>query len=546
MNKKLLSFMAGLVCLSLAGCGVPSESGPADSFGLDFSLPQGMQTKGAIVFFVDGVNGEVFQEMLEAGELPAIEKYFVARGLYAPRAVANTPSVTLANLTSFVTGQFPGHHGVTGINWFDRNQLIWRNYETIAQKNTLDGDYTASTIYEHFPQRTTMSIFFQPHRGTTKFVENWMSAGPPFFFGWYEFVDRLTLSRLDIYLDIARKRKALPAVAVCYLLAPDFRAYANGVSSKVYRKALKHTDTQIGRVLGDIERGGLLDEIIIALVSDHSLADVKKHFPMNDFLKNQLGLNIAGKRLWEETPLEKRLDCYQKYSAVTYGSGDRYLAICLRKPIRDETGKLAGYEPWTTRPLSEDMKNYPGDLNLLDRLTELEAVDAIAYSVGVNRVRVRNKRGEVEFHQNTGRGGKISYKKISGKDPLGWQGQVPADALNGQGASGRDWLEWTFESNYPDLPAQIVAYFRARRAGDIAVFAAEGWDFNNKNKAGHGGLHHGDMMTPLLIAGPGVPKGKLGPTRVIDITATLLELLGKELPKNLDGESFLGKAHHCD
>ena len=110
-----------LVALAIAGpgCEVPGPDGPAESFGLDFTGTNPAGRHGAIVFYVDGLNARIFQEMLEAGELPAIRRYFVDRGLYAPRAVANTPSVTLANETSFVTGLFPGHHGVTGINWFD-------------------------------------------------------------------------------------------------------------------------------------------------------------------------------------------------------------------------------------------------------------------------------------------------------------------------------------------------------------------------------------------------------------------------------------------
>jgi len=532
-----------LLCWSAfcAGCGVPAPAGTADSFGLDFSMPAGAHARGAIVFYVDGLNAEIFQQMIDAGELPGIKKYFADRGLYAPRAVANIPSVTLANETSLVTGLFPGHHGIVGINWFDRNRLIWRNYETIAQKNTLDGDYTAGNIYECFPDATTFSIFFQPHRGATKFIENWTSAGPPFFFGWYEFVDRLTLSRFDIVTDVARKRGRFPAITIVYLLAPDFRAYGHGVSSRQYRDALRHTDRQIGRVLGDIRRAGLLDELHIALLSDHGLMDVEHHFPLGRFLREQVGLRIAPGQLWEETPFEKRLDYYRGYAAVLYGSGDRYWAICLRKPIRDRDG-TAGLAAWPVRPNAEDLRSYPtagGPVDLLSILVRQRAVDAVAYPVRPNRVRLRRADGEVEFRQDSGPGGKISYHRLSGKDPLGWKGKVPAQLLNGEPADGRDWLKVTAGTEFPDLPGQIVAYFRARRAGDIAVFAAKGWDFNTVNRAGHGGLRPGDMHVPLLLAGPGVPKGRLEVARTADVMATLLELLGRPVPSNLDGRPLV-------
>jgi len=539
----VLAVLCALAVGALAGCGVPAADGPADTFGIDFAGTNAAGARGAVVFFVDGLNAEIFREMLEAGELPAIQRHFADRGLYVPRAVANTPSVTLANETSFATGQFPGHHGIVGINWFDRNRLIWRNYETIKQKNTLDGDHTAPTLYEQFPDRTTFSLFFQAHRGATKFVENWTSAGPLFFFGWYEYVDRLSLYRFHVVADVARRRGRWPAVTVAYMLAPDFRAYGFGVASPRYREAIRHTDRQIGRVLGDLERAGLLKDLYVILVSDHSLMEVTRHMPMGDFLRGELGLAVATKRLWESTKFEDRLAYYGKWPVVIYGSGDRYWALCLRRPIRRD-GEVVGYEPWPVRPTREEMASFPtrngGSVDLLKALLAREAVDALAVAAGPDRVRVLRRNGEVEFHQQGGRGGPIAYRLIAGTDPFGWKGKVPAAAMAGEPMAGRQWLEATAGTDYPDLPAQIVAYFRSRLAGDVAVFAAPGWDFNNVNRAGHGGLRPGDMHVPLMIAGPDVPTGRLPTARTADVMPTILRLLGRPVPPNLDGRPLVG------
>ena len=527
-----------VVALLLGGCRIPSPNGPADSFQLDFSMPTGSEVRGAVIFVVDGLNARIFEEMLDAGELPATRKYFADRGLYAPRAVANTPSVTMANLTSLVTGQWPGHHGVVGINWFDRNRLIWRDYETIAQKNTLDGDYAAANLYEQFPQETTVSAFFQAHRGATKFLENRISSGPPFLFGRYEFVDRVTLHRLHVMAEIARSRGRFPAVTICYLLAPDFRAYAHGVESRRYRDAIRHTDRQIGRVLGDLRQAGLLEKLLIVLTSDHGMGEVRKHFDMERFLGKTVGLRCAPGRLWEKTPFEKRLAHYQKYPCVVYGSGDGYWALCLRRPV-DRTGKVVGFRPWPQRPTADDLRAYPVGAVAVDLpalLAAREAVDAVAYRLAADRVCVHRAAGRVEFHQPRGRGGPITYRVLEGDDPLGWADAAP----QGRPMTPREWLEATAATNYPDLPAQILAYFRARRAGDMAVFAAPGWDFRNSNRAGHGGLRPQDMHVPLLLAGPGVPKGRPGAARTVDLMPTLLRLLGRRIPAGLDGRSLVG------
>lgn len=552
-----------LLVAALPGCGTPSAAGPADTFGLDFAATNPHHARGAIVFMVDGVNATVFDEMLRAGELPTFRDYFVNRGLYCPRAVSSIPSVTLANTTTIVTGRLPGHHGVTGINWFDRNALIWRNYETIAQKNELDRDHIAPTLYEQFPDRTTFSLFLQSHRGATKFVENWLSAGAPYYFGWYEFMDRLTLFRFNLLIEVARKRQEFPAVTTCYQLAPDHYSYLRGPGSKEYRDSIRHTDYQIGRVLGDLKRAGVLDDLLLVLTSDHGHTDVQRHFDVGKFLAGQ-GMPIAGERLWENTPFEKRLDYYQQFPCVLYGSGDRYYAICLKKPLagadtasRGQTSQPAPakdsdsvYHPWPVRPDANDLRNYPrrvvgGDLcepthvNLLDAFAAQDSVQLFAYSAGANRVRVRTRAGEVEFSQPLGQGKPVAYRAVSGEDPLGYKGKVPADVLQGKPLGQREWLDATIDTPYPDLPAQIVAYFRSRLAGDIVLFAADGWDFGPVHHGGHGGVSPADMFTPLLIAGPGVPKGTLPAARNADVTPTVLQLLARPLPPGMDGKALV-------
>lgn len=534
MPTKLLLILS-LLTLAITGCGTPSAAGPADTFGLDFSLPEGSTTSGAMVFLVDGVNSETFAQMLQAGELPAFKRYFVDRGLYVTHAMASIPSVTIANLTSIATGCFPGNTNIMGVNWFERNRLIWRNYETIAQKNTVDGDYQAATIFEHFPEQLTFSLFFQPHRGATKFYENWTSAGPPFYFGWFEFVDRLTLHRLKEAMDIARQYRQFPSVTVCYLLAPDFRGYRHGLESQEYRDSLRHSDYQIGRVLGDMERAGLLDKVHIAIVSDHSMAQVDKHWVLEDYLRKELDLNIATSRLWENVSFEKRLKEYSKYYVVPYGSGDRYMALCLRKPVQRGTD-CQGMHDWLTRPDVEDLHQYPANGKVLDLPATLAArpeVDAVAYMAGSKQVRVQNALGIVEFEQRPGPDEHVVYRVIAGEDPLGY---AKVGIASGTMLAGRQWLVATAVTSYPDLPSQIVAYFNSHRAGDIAVFAAPGYDLKDVHSGGHGGLRPEDNFTPMLIAGPGVPMMRMKYARTVDLMPTILKLQGKPVPAGIDGQ----------
>ena len=555
MTRRILtSAGAAIVALAalglLAGCAAMPDERRA-TFGIDFRLPATAATEKptAIVFFVDGVNQEVLDRLLAAGRMPNLKKYFVDRGLYAERCVANIPSVTLPNETSLVTGLFTGHHNITGITWFDRNSLVARNYEEVNQKNTLDGDYLAPTVYERLPDATTMSLFFQAHRGATKFVENWLSAGPPYYFGWYDFVDRIALWRFDLVAQVARGRQEFPAFVIAYLLAPDMEAYRSGVSAEAYVRALEHTDAQMGRILRDLEAAGRLDRTVVVWTSDHGMMDVKRHWALKRFLRDELHLAVAGEGFAEDFAFEDRLRYYERFTCVLKGTGERYRALSLRKPRPPGGTKDArpAFEPdWLARPSADDLRAFPARdgrrVDLIARLRQAEAVDLLAYRAGPNAVRLATKKGVAEAARTDPRGRRLRLTTVEGDDPLGYAATVPAEMLDGSAHDDREWLAATARSPYPDLLPQIMAYFDAPRAGDVVVFAAPGWDLANRCKAGHGGLRPEEMFTALLMAGPGVPRERRSrPVRAVDILPTILELLGRPVPADIDGRCLLAR-----
>jgi len=542
-GRLVLVSLAFVVAISLVGCG------SAATRSLDFRLPAGSRERGAVVFLVDGVNAETFEELLDKGELPAIRKYFVDRGLYVRRAVAGIPTITLVNQTCIITGRFPGHHGIVGNGWFDRNRLILRDYRLIAEKNKLDQDHRATTLFECLPDELTCSLFYQSHRGATKWAEDRLSAGPPFFFGWYGFIDELTLSRFEIVADLSRRYRQFAGLTMVYLLNADFQAYEHGTGSPQYRQALRDADRGVGRVLGDLERAGLLEKIHIALVSDHGHSDVTRHYSLARLLREQAGVNLSRDPVSEDVPFEARLATFDRCTGVCFYNGDRYAGLYLRKPDR-RTAAGGRWHTWLVRPSMEDLKDYPArgrTIDLPSLLVSHDAVDAVCFSAGPDRARVQTKAGEVEFDQHGGAGMPIRYRLIRGTDPLGWRDQVSDDVLGGKALGPREWLSVTSATEYPDLPAQIVAYFRADRAADLAIFAAVGWDFGTRHRSGHGGVRAVDLRVPFILAGPGVPHEQRDTdVRTVDLMPTLLMLLGRPVPPGLDGKSLVSQPDHGD
>jgi predicted AlkP superfamily pyrophosphatase or phosphodiesterase len=55
------------------------------------------------------------------------------------------------------------------------------------------------------------------------------------------------------------------------------------------RQAYRDIDGFVGKMVADLEKSGIRDETLIALVSDHGLSETKKHFDIGPWLETQKG-----------------------------------------------------------------------------------------------------------------------------------------------------------------------------------------------------------------------------------------------------------------
>jgi len=76
------------------------------------------------VLFFDGLSGDAFETLVEAGALPNLKARIVDRALSVKTAVASVPSETYPNLASLETGLLPGHHGIPANIWLDRRLQV--------------------------------------------------------------------------------------------------------------------------------------------------------------------------------------------------------------------------------------------------------------------------------------------------------------------------------------------------------------------------------------------------------------------------------------
>ena len=521
-----------LLVLLASGCAaIPDER--AKPF--DFEWPDTLRAgRGhAIVFFVDGVNRDVFHEMIEAGELPTFKRYFLDRGAEVAKAVCTFPSVTTPNCVAMATGFLQGRTNVPQIRWFDRNRMLFRDYATIAQKDAVDGGYVVPTVFERLTAGWSVSIFFPIHRGATRWIENWTSAGPPYFFKMFHLVDRISMIRWSIVNDIALTRGEFPRVVWMHLIAPTCNAVLHGIGGEIYRDSIRHADAQVGRLLADFEAEGILEDLTLFLVSDHgqTASDPQKRLDVGDVVEKGLGLRVARKHLFERTVFEDRLAYYRKHDAVFATAGERSCHLYIRKPGAGST--------WLDRPTIRELRAYPtksGGEDLMRRLAAREQVDfAIAHEG--KRVLIVSDTGEGSITSEEGR---YRYEVSAGEDPLRYAAHPPAAKLIGGFHSAGEWLDASIDSDYPDAVMQLTVLFESARAGDIVLSVAPGYSFQKGAYAGHGSAWKEDMLMPMVVAGKGVRHCTIPHARLIDLAPTLLEAIGEDprvLPL-MDGRSF--------
>ncbi|HYO12067.1 MAG TPA: sulfatase-like hydrolase/transferase [Thermoanaerobaculia bacterium] len=83
----------------------------------------------------------------------------------------------------------------------------------------------------------------------------------------------------------------------------------------------------------------------------------------------------------------------------------------------------------------------------------------------------------------------------------------------------------------------------------VAVVGDHGEMLGEHGEETHGLLlNRGSRRVPLILAGPGVPAGKVHDclVRTVDVTPTLLILAGAPVPAGLDGKGLLPLASRCD
>jgi hypothetical protein len=460
------------------------------------------------MLLADGARPGVFEELLEAGELPEIRRHLTERGDFRLASSTFTSTTGPAHLP-FLTGCFPGTADVPGIRWFDRAryraglpmgpwclrtytnpEAWWINRDLSPRVRTLyevtDNPVEVfGLITRGVPRRNRL------HRVRKNLL--WAHAHESHA---YALVDRWAARYMDEALSIPSEMRfvAFPGI--------DWHThYATREADAI--RSYRVIDRAVGHAALRLRQAGAYDSTLIVVCSDHGHSPVHTHFDLAPRLEADHGLRVAY-HSWRIAPRDPQ--------GVVCVSGNGMAHVYLR------TG---GWEHAPTRAQVDEA--YPG---VRERLLAEEAVDLVlSRAEEPGWLMAESRRGAALLREEAGG---VGYRPLSG-DPFGLP-ELPERLSWDQALSA------TWESDYPDGLVQVVQIFRSRRCGDLVLSATPGHDLRERwekpeHRSSHGALHRAHMSVPLAAS---VPLAD-GPLRTADVYPTVLGYLGRDLPVPGDG-----------
>ncbi len=492
--------------------------------------------RSVCVLVFDGLPASSLSRLLDAGALPNLKAAVADRALRVDTAVASLPTETYPNLSAMQTGLFPGHHGIPANVWLDR-RVRQREQHTNIFRSYSTSDFLAPglrTIFERIPG-PTVAISSPVFRGATVVQKNVTAIVASYLRNDWEFLGRKTLDDIGDAYAGAWEAKVLPPLVWSHFLGPDEIEHFDGVDSDFLGSAMRSFDRAFGRLLRRLQKRGVAEKILFVVVSDHGHTPYSRVVDAEELVHRALFAHptetdcLEANCLLTSVPGEKKkgYDVGEAEIAVGAYRGAMIWLPSVRPPEDVPRAFKSRKKPKAAEPAPLPHPTDPSAFAAtLARAPEVRLVATRGPSPGRVLLYGPRGRGEVVRVQDEGEEDLYSYRVVEGEDPLGYTAWDAVRPLLGTLRSADDWLVATARTPFPDVPVQLAEFFDSPRSPDVYVSPADGWGFTPGRVGGHGSLSRGDILVPMLFAGPGVAPGRIRAARTVDLTPTLLGYLG--------------------
>jgi hypothetical protein len=467
----------------------------------------------AFFFLLDGARTDIFNQLLQAGDLPNTARWIVERGSMG-EATSVFPTVTGVAYVPFVTGRFPGPANLPGIRWFDPerygSKLLsasrFRDYCGFGSY-LMDRDLSRETptLFELLPPAS--NIFSGISRGTGIRRNAAYFIRIPYVYYWTKTANWDPIDRRGrAYLKAAIRRRA-ERFTFHTTLSVDEYSHKWGPFAPRVLDAYRAFDGVIGDCVRELRETGQLESSLLLLSADHGHSEVTRHLDLEGFFEQR-----KLRTLYFPWGARRFFDC--DVACMVGGNGMAH--VYLRGP-----------QGWKQRPPTEALlEQHP---TLVDDLLARDEVHLCAQRNSDGEIAIRTPRGEARVRAANGH---VEYRVERGDDPFGYPA-LPARMTRDE------LLERTNATEYPDAPLQLAQLFDSARCGDLVLSAQPGCDLRERferweHKSCHGTLRREHIQVPFAASA----KLRAGPWRTADVFATVLSGLNAHVPEN-DGRDLL-------
>jgi len=460
----------------------------------------GKTWKGVLAILADGARPDVMLAMARTGAMPNLKKHFMDRGGFRT-ATGVFPTVSGPAHLPMLTGMHPGQANLPGIRWAERptrgrGRFLGRtrSYMALGRAFKIERDIppTVTTLFEHLPGVADVNTWFV--RGCawrarmTRFSKAAAFLRSLATSDWYS-------SDLQAERGVMRAWDRGYRSAFAVFPAIDELGHRFGPLCDESYEAYRRFDRCLGRLIDDLARRGRADDTLIALTSDHGQTATHTHLDIDELMRPVYPRTLSYPKLW-------RYGWSAEAAAMVSGNGMANLYI-------------QGDGGWNERPDFERAGSRAAELR--DRLLDQPGIEHVIHrraSSAADTFVVAGAVGNLVIHAEAvadAAGGDAvdPWLNIRSErmDPVGYEDIPRRIRKSAVGAL-------TAATRFPDLPAQLVDFFGAKRAGDMIVCARAGFDRRSRfeyqpHRGSHGCLDREHMLVPAAFrAGMADDRGR--------------------------------------
>ncbi len=463
------------------------------------------QYRRLIFVMIDGAAYDVLQELIDAGDLPALAELAEAGG-GVKKAVTCFPSTTGPAYIPYFMGLFPGTANVPGYRWLSR-----ANYNSEGSRWTRPAlaSYSGREAISFDKDLPSGSPTWFDYFGSRKNILNLLTKGcdpednvtrhiKPLIYAIGHYLHQWQLADLVAARALVEAVKEAPEFIACAFNGVDGHSHEKHSRAPKVLKSYRTIDRAISEARKVLKSQGQDEETLWVIGSDHGHSATHTHIDTAALL-DEIGFScLYYPRLWRQDA-----HCAEMVS----GNGMTQLYF------RDSDG-WNGRQPWEEL----DAKEVP------QALLANEGVDLVAGTSWDGSVKLRTSDGEGAIRWD----GDLCSYAFRGGDPLGCGSfdNLDSDAV----------LKLSFDSPRPDALLQLPQLFRAERSGDLLVSAKKGFDLRARwelpeHRSTHGAIIRDQMHVPVIVSHP-LEEDHF---RTADVFPTVLRILGREPNAGIDG-----------